>query len=569
LHCHLLPHRNLLVKMPLFDLPETLFAGHGYNSWWLLLLTAVLLVGGSQLGAKTQDSREPQVLKPKIPLIGHIIGLLGSRQHYYRRLGVENPNLPIFSMSMGGSEKIYIVKAPQLIQVAMKNKALSLYPVMAEFAQKMVGLGPNIMDLFHHPPTDGSIPWIDDQHRSFGSLAPGPDLQEMNTYALNKISKTINAIGNDFETKKLYLWLRDSFTMATVGSLFGDRNSLMADPTLSQNLWDYDGGQAQLLMKPFPSLTARKAYNGRAKVQQALRKYFREDFDHMTDASAVIKRRVTVNRKWGLPIDDIADHEFGMLFVSVTNAIPTLFWMMCYVFRDPELVTELQKELLAMVVVQEQDGTAKADDASGPKRRRTRKCIFPVAKFQTACPLFVSTYREVMRLTNRSTGTRRVVEDTLISYTPSAAPGEVTDEQTYLLRKGANIQIPAIITNFDPEAWGPNVHDFDPRRFLTTDRERERAQNRAFNPFGGGKHLCPGRFFADAEILGALAALVLGFDIETPEGGRVDVPQINNNLAEAVGKPLTSVQENTLARIRRKPGWEDVEWAYVAVKEKS
>ncbi|KAK1980431.1 cytochrome P450 [Colletotrichum cereale] len=501
--------------MPLLGLPETLFAGHGYDSWWLLLLAAaVLLVGGSQLGAKPQDPREPPVLKPKIPLVGHIIGttILSSTR---------NPSLPIFSMSMGGSEKMYVIKEPRLIQVAMKNKALNLHPVMADFADKMIGFGPNLMDLFHHPPTDGSVAWIDDQHPAFAPLAPGPDLQEMNTCALNKISKTINAIGADFETKKLYLWLRDSFTMATVASLFGDKNSLTADPALSQNFWDYDAGQASLLMQPFPSITARKAYNGRAKVQQTLRKYFREDFDNMTGVSGVVKRRVAVNRKWGLPIDDIADHEFGMLFVSLTNATPTLFWMLCYVFRDPELVADLQKELLAVVVIQEQDSTATADDATGSKRPWTRKCIFPVAKFRTACPLLVSTYKEVMRLTNRTTSTRRVVEDTLISYTPSATSGGVTDEQTYLLRKGANVQTPSIITNFDTEAWGPNVHDFDPRRFMTTDRERERAQNRAFNPFGGGKHLCPGRFFADAEILGALAALVLGFDIETPEGDSV------------------------------------------------
>ncbi|KAI3538710.1 hypothetical protein CABS01_13298 [Colletotrichum abscissum] len=540
--------------MALSDLRNTLFTSDSNGLLWFFLLGIVFLVGGSQARTKSVDSREPQEVKPKIPLVGHIIGLLGSRQKYYRQLGLENATLPIFSISMGGSEKIYIITAPQLIQVAMKNKSLNLYPVMAEFAQKMVGLGPNVMDLFHNPPSDGSVSWIEDQHPSFAPLAPGPDLQEMNTYVLNKISETINSIGPDYETKKLYMWFRDSFTMATVGSLFGDKNSLMQDPTLSKNLWDYDGGQAELLMKPLPSITVSKAYNGRARVQKALRKYFREDYDHITDASKVVKRRVAVNRKWGLPIDDIADHEFGMLFVSVTNAIPTLFWMMCYVFRDADLVADLQKELLALAVIQQQDS-----DASGS--RPSRKCTFTVAKFRTECPLLVSTYKEVMRLTNRSTGTRRVVEDTLISYTP---PGEGGETKTYLLKKGANIQIPAIITNFGPDAWGENAHEFNPRRFMTADRERERAQNRAFNPFGGGKHLCPGRFFADAEILGAMAALVLGFEIETPAGDRIEVPQINNNLAEAVGKPLTSVQENMLARIRRRPGWEDVEWAYIA-----
>ncbi|KAH0423409.1 prostacyclin synthase [Colletotrichum camelliae] len=473
--------------------------------------------------------------------------------------------MPVFSISMGGSQKMYIIKDPQLSQVAMRNKALSLIPFMAEFAEKMVGFGPNIMNLFHHPPTDGSLPWTDDQHRSYAPLSPGPDLLEMNTYVLKRISRTINSVGPEFETKTLYLWLRDAFTKATLGSLFGDENSLTTSPTLIQDLWDYDAGQSQLLMQPFPSITARQAYGGRSRVQQALRKYFREEFDQIPNASAVVKRRVAVNRKWGLPSDDVADHEFGMLFASVTNAIPTLFWMTCYVFRDPKLVEELRKELLDIAVIQDQDTTA----AGGGDVLQPRKCTFTVAKLSSACPLLLSTYKEVMRLTNRNAGTRRVVEDTVISYTPTPAVGGTAAIQSYLLKKGANVQVPSIIANFDPATWGPNAQEFDARRFLAVDKERERTQSRAFNPFGSGKHLCPGRFFADAEILGALATFILGFEIETPEGGRVQVPPIKNNLAEAVPKPLQTVQDNMMVRIRRKPGWEDVEWAFVASNGKS
>jgi hypothetical protein len=71
--------------------------------------------------------------------------------------------------------------------------------------------------------------------------------------------------------------------------------------------------------------------------------------------------------------------------------------------------------------------------------------------------------------------------------------------------------------------------------------------------------LCPGRRFAYAEILGTIAALVLGFEIETPEGVRLSMPPPNNNLAEAVAKPLQQDQQSMLARIRKRPGWDDVE----------
>jgi cytochrome P450 len=302
-----------------------------------------------------------------------------------------------------------------------------------------------------------------------------------------------------------------------------------------------------LLLYPFPSLTAPKPYQGRAILQKALRAYFRAGHDEDSDVSIVIKKRVAKNKEWGVPIDEVADHEIGMLFVSVTNAIPTLFWMIFYVFRDAKLVDELQRELLAIL------DQKMRDDGK-------RECVFNITKFGTDCPLLVSVYQEVMRMTNRQQGTRTVIEDTYLDYTPTGS--DTGEARTYLLKKGTNIQMPAVTTNWTPETWGPDVNTFNPKRFITS-KEKERQQKRALNPFGGGKHLCPGRHFAYAEILGAVAALVVGFDIVTPEGSRVMVPEMNNNIVEAVGKPMNDVQQSLLAKIRRRPGWEDVIWGFV------
>jgi cytochrome P450 len=38
-----------------------------------------------------------------------------------------------------------------------------------------------------------------------------------------------------------------------------------------------------------------------------------------------------------------------------------------------------------------------------------------------------------------------------------------------------------------------------------------------FFPFGGGHYMCPGRTFAKQEVLGAVAVLLLNFDIEFVE----------------------------------------------------
>jgi hypothetical protein len=85
---------------------------------------------------------------------------------------------------------------------------------------------------------------------------------------------------------------------------------------------DYEAGQINLLLQPFSYLTARKPYQGRAALQKALRAYFRAGYDQNSDVSVVVKNRVAVNKTWGLPIDDIADHELGLLFVSTNKCDP-------------------------------------------------------------------------------------------------------------------------------------------------------------------------------------------------------------------------------------------------------
>ena len=93
------------------------------------------------------------------------------------------------------------------------------------------------MNLLKHPPTDGSISWFDDQHKTYEYLAPGPSLYAMNADVLNSVSDILNPVGSEFETKHFYLWIQEAFTLATSKSLFGAKNPLSEDPKLVEALW--------------------------------------------------------------------------------------------------------------------------------------------------------------------------------------------------------------------------------------------------------------------------------------------------------------------------------------------
>lgn len=307
-----------------------------------------------------------------------------------------------------------------------------------------------------------------------------------------------------------------------------------------------------LLAYPFPDWTARTASNGRARCQAAFRAYYHAGHHLEKDVSALVKGRVSVGEKWGLHPDEIAISELGTLFAGTSNAIPTLYWFFCFVFSDPKLIQDLQKELCAIV-----------------KMKGDLECVIDVRKFSQHCPLLVSTYQETMRLMSSHTGNRRVLQDTVVRY-----EGEGPDARgarTYLLKKGVTLNMPTGIAHNSTETWGPTANVFDARRFLSRDasevesgemKELEKLQKKAYFPFGGGRSLCPGRHFVFAEGLGTIAALVLGYEISREDGSIFTMPiKRQQNMTDGTKKPVGKEARMNI-RIKRRAGWEKIRWSY-------
>lgn len=77
------------------------------------------------------------------------------------------------------------------------------------------------------------------------------------------------------------------------------------------------------------------------------------------------------------------------------------------------------------------------------------------------------------------------------------------------------------------DMWSAEVHDnpesYDGYRFLkrrqTGDKASQFVQSsREHNIFGGGRHICPGRFFASDELKLCLAHILLKYDIRLKDG---------------------------------------------------
>lgn len=109
---------------------------------------------------------------------------------------------------------------------------------------------------------------------------------------------------------------------------------------------------------------------------------------------------------------------------------------------------------------------------------------------------------------------------------------------------------------------GPDVHIFQPRRFLKQQQTQIALKGNAspaYRPFGGGASLCPGRHFVTLEAMALTAYFVLRFDVE-PIDGPLRVPaQKQESMATNVFPPA----EDTRVHVRQRQGYERVTWDFL------
>lgn len=231
--------------------------------------------------------------------------------------------------------------------------------------------------------------------------------------------------------------------------------------------------------------------------------------------------------------------------VSTLNAIPTLYWLLLYVLPDPCLMGKVRGEIAAAVKIS-------SSDSAG-----IRVVTLDISKFETQLPLLVSCYRETLRLVNHVVCNRRVLQDMTITD---------QDGRTYLLKKGVDIQLPGGVTHRESTTWGSDAETFRADRFLASTSkvtDADRARKLAYMPFGGGRHLCPGRNFAFAEIIGFAAAMLLGFDIEATGMKFEEMKMQGPRLSSSTVKPVSS-GKGLGARIKPRREFENVSWKFRA-----
>ncbi|KAK7976546.1 hypothetical protein PG989_015009 [Apiospora arundinis] len=492
------------------------------------------------------SSREPPVIKPTIPYVGHLLGMLFYGGRYLKQLGLQQKHTPIFTLPMPGS-RMYVVTDPLLAAAVQRSKSLSFSPIIPDVTKRVLGLDKATVAITrqHLDPGPGEMRGFlaDIQYLIARKMKPGEDLNTL-------IRNAVSALKSHVDKEKAYLmehraykeidlleWVRHGVTLATASHFYGNRNPVSQDPDLERAFWDFDHGVGMLLVDIWPSITASKAYHGREKLVAALANYLEEGYWE-DSASPLVQERIKTALKHGWKLQEIARSELSFLFAGIVNVTTTTFWILLQLYADQLLLAKVRGQI-------ERAMTLKWRDHESMWTGRTLSVSgMEIARSSTGfdCPELTAVCQECLRLGSDNNSIRLVKEDTLLA-------------DTWLLKKGSVVQIAGGVMHSDTSLWGENAASFHPERFLPTSDTNEKfwARQNGFRAFGGGKTLCPGRFFAMDQIQAFVIMVVLQFDIEPLAGDRIRVPKKNDRILPV---HILEPEEPVNVRLQLRKGWD-------------
>ena len=184
----------------------------------------------------------------------------------------------------------------------------------------------------------------------------------------------------------------------------------------------------------------------------------------------------------------------GVLFATVGNSIPAVFWCVYHILADPKVYQAKQTEVDSVV-------KEKQDESSAFSLEELDKMV-----------LLKSAFQETLRLYMGSFTARDATQDFVFDPKKKG-------QSKYLIEKGTRVMGFMATLYHDPEVFeNPKEYQYD--RFAPNENGKPpvftKNGKRIAEPvrvFGGGVHLCPGRRFISYETRAFLAVLLTRFDM--------------------------------------------------------
>jgi len=367
---------------------------------------------------------------------------------------------------------------------------------------------------------------------------------------MGNIGKTMHesGIGGEWlEMDDLFEFCRFKLLHASINSMFGEYLTQL-HPDFVADYWAFDACTTTLV-KGFPRWMVPESWRARRKCLDSL-KHWKAYVDKLAKADGgreydgvdpffgsqfIRQRHEAFGKMEPMNADSMAAEDLAIMWASNSNAIPAAFWLLYEIFRDPQLLERVRKEVDATRLP--------SDDPNAPPR-------FDLEAL-TKATLLQSVYAETLRINTAILVARmpehedfRLGDHVFEKDKLMVAASYVAHHDTNVWNQGTP-EDPHPLSEFWAERFliqpgntrsgplNPSAKNKDvlPRGeaelaggALETTAHADTAKfsidglSGAFVPYGGGQSLCPGRHYAKQEMLMTFAILATSFDVEILHG---------------------------------------------------
>ncbi|XP_078438343.1 cytochrome P450 71A1-like [Wolffia australiana] len=193
-----------------------------------------------------------------------------------------------------------------------------------------------------------------------------------------------------------------------------------------------------------------------------------------------------------LTMENVKGVLLNIIFAATDTSAATLETAMAELMRNPKTMMKVQEEVRCVA-----GKKGKVEESDLPRLNYLKCVIKETLRLHPPAPLLVP--RETM--------------------------GKISINGCDILPK-TRIMVNAWAIGRDPTAW-ERPDEFIPERFVDG-RDDFKGQDFKFIPFGAGRRICPGMFFAVVTVELALANLLKAFNWNMPtglEGGEIDITE--------------------------------------------
>lgn len=520
--------------------PKISANGNLILAFFILLLPILTHYISSWRFRRNSDARDQNVLiaPPVIPywniLLGHLFDLAWNTRGFLEKAVQLARQSPV-EVKAGVIDFTVVSNPRQIQKVFLSCKKLSNKHMAVVALQQLFGASKEVAELFedgqfvdvpavgtHDETTAQGEAQLKDHVSGFGAYArtflSGPYLKSVSQQFMANLAHHTESldIKDDWvEFPDLYSFLQGIVSRATIEALMGSK-IFEINPEIVQDFWTFERGTPKFI-RCCPRWLMPTQYKARDRIFETLK-----ELDHL--ASQNLSRLEPTHPDWEpylgskflrarheygmflnpLPDDTKAWEKMGIMFGANSNLLPSMFWYIFEVLKDPKLRDRMSAEVMSCLPTENPEVGHHLESLSQQ-------------------PLLQSAYAETLRM--------RVA----IALPRTCERGDF-ELYGHKIKKDKHILIFTSPVMQDDAAWTragkPPLRPFEKfwaDRFLapknasqhkTGDEEMKdlefslRGLAGRWMPFGGGQHLCPGRHYAKRQIIGSFSFFFANYELE-------------------------------------------------------